>query len=69
MSGKRAFNDCCKASEDEVKYIRGITVRRENEIAEADRHRKSQIRNINQHYEFELSRAKGKSLQIVPFPG
>lgn len=66
MVEKRALIDCSIVSEDEAKHIRGLTIRREREIAEADRHRKSQIRNINQHYEFELSRAEGISPVTIP---
>ena len=40
-------------------------IRREREIADADRHRKSQIRNVNQQYEFELRRAEGMSPETI----
>jgi hypothetical protein len=43
-----------------TKFVRELVVRKEAEAADADRHRKRQIKNANQHYNFELQRIDGK---------
>ena len=43
-----------------TKFMRDLAVRKEAEAADADRHRKSQIKNANQHYDYELQRIDGK---------
>jgi hypothetical protein len=43
-----------------TKFVRELAVRKEAEAADADRHRKRQIKNANQHYDFELQRIDGK---------
>ena len=43
-----------------TKFVRELAVRKEAEAADADRYRKRQIKNANQHYDFELQRIDGK---------
>jgi hypothetical protein len=43
-----------------TKFVRKLAVRKEVEAADADRHRKRQIKNANQHFDFELQRIDGK---------
>lgn len=42
------------------KFMRDLALRKEAEAADADRQRKSQIKNANQLYDFELQRIDGK---------
>lgn len=44
---------------DTLKSVRKLLIKKENDIARADRIRKMQIRDINQHYQFELGRVEG----------
>lgn len=42
------------------KFMRDLALRKEAEAADADRQRKSQIKNANQLYDFELEMINGK---------
>jgi hypothetical protein len=42
-----------------LKCVRRLLIKKENEIACADRTRKMQIRDVTQHYQFELRRVEG----------
>lgn len=41
------------------KRARSLLVRKDSQIAAAEAMRKAQIRNANQHYQYELRRAEG----------
>ena len=48
-----------EADKNYLKCVRRLLIKKENEIACADRTRKMQIRDVTQHYQFELRRVEG----------
>lgn len=50
--GEREYLNC----------VRRLLIKKENEMACADKTRKMQIRDVNQHYQFELRRVEGDHL-------
>jgi hypothetical protein len=55
------FNE---SDDNYLKCVRRLLIKKENEIACADRTRKMQIRDVTQHYQFELRRVEGNHTSV-----
>lgn len=53
------FTDVHEGEREYLKCVRRLIIKKENEMACADKTRKMQIRDVNQHYQFELRRVEG----------